>query len=221
MKRRDFSATLLGAGLAATATTAALVVPSAAQAQGKPVSEADYKRVDPPAPTSTPGKIEVIEFFWYGCNHCYAFEPLVVPWSRKLPADVQFRRVPVAFSAAFAIHQRIFYALETLGKVEELQGKVFSAIHNDHQRLDKDEDVIAFMAKNGIDRAKFAEVFSSFSVATRSKQASRLADSYKIEGVPTLGINGRFITSGTHAGSAERALVVADTLIQQSRAKGA
>ena len=216
MKRRDFSATLLGAGLAASAT----ITPSQVLAQGKPITEADYKRVDPPVPTLPPGKVEVIEFFWYGCPHCFAFEPLLEAWTKKLPADVQFHRIPVAFSAAFAIHQRIFYTLETLGKLDTLHAKVFSAIHTDHQRLDKEDEVAAFMAKNGVDKAKFAEVFNSFCVNTRVKQASRLADAYKIDGVPTLAIGGRYTTSGTQAGSPERALLTADQLIQQTRKGG-
>ena len=212
MKRRHFSATLVGMGLASTAV--------ATLAQGsKPISDADYSQINPPAPT-TAGKIEVLEFFWYGCPHCFAFEPLLDAWWKKLPADVLFRRVPVAFNANFAIHQRIFYALEALGQVETTHRKVFNAIHVDHQHLDKEDEVIAFMAKNGIDKAKFAAVFNSFSVNTKSKQATHLAESYKIEGVPTLGIQGRYLTSGGQAGSPERSLLVADALIQRARKGG-
>lgn len=211
MKRRDFSLALSGLALASTSL--------ALHAQGKPVGEADYVRINPPLPT-TPGKIEVIEFFWYGCPHCFAFEPVLGAWVKKLPADVVFRRVPVAFNANFVVHQRLYFALEALGQVEALHGKVFTAMQVERMRLDKDEDVIAFVAKHGVDRAKFTEAFSSFSVNTKAKQASRLAESYKIDGVPTLGIHGRYTTSGTQAGSLERSLVVADALIQKVRKGG-
>ena len=215
MKRRDFSARLaaLGAG------TSALATPFLAQAQGKPLTDSDYVRLAQPVATEK-GKIEVIEFFWYGCPHCNAFEPALDAWQKKLPADVAFRRVPVAFRDSFVIHQKLFYTIEALGKVEELHRKAFQAIHVERQRLEKEDEILAFMTKNGVDAAKFKEVFSSFTVSTKAKQASRLVDAYKIDGVPALGIHGRFFTSGQLAGSPERSLVVADLLIDKVRKGG-
>jgi thiol:disulfide interchange protein DsbA len=217
MNRRDFSAQLIVAGLGAAG--ASLMAP--AQAQGGPVEGKHYVRLSQPLPAPAGGKIEVIEFFWYGCPHCNAFEPTLDAWQKKLPADVAFHRVPVAFrDEPYTTHQRIFYALEALGKVEAMHRKVFYAIHSDRQRLDKAPDIAAFMAKNGIDSAKFLEVFNSFSVQTKSRQANQLAAAYKIDGVPAIGVQGRYFTSGSLAGSNEAALSVADFLIQRVRKSG-
>ena len=213
MKRREFSTALIGAGLGAG--------PAATLAQGGPIEGTHYVRLSQPAPTATPGKIEVIEFFWYGCPHCNAFEPALDPWIKQLPADVAFRRMPVAFSQEpFFAHQRIFYALESLGLLPAMHRRVFYAIHSDRQRLDKPADISAFMAKNGVDAAKFMEAFDSFSVQTKARQAAQLSAAYKIDGVPAIGVQGRYYTSGPLAGSNEKSLVVADFLIERVR-KGA
>ena len=213
MKRRQFTATLL----AATAAAQPLLSP----AQGTPAEGKQYVRLGQPLAAAGGGKIEVVEFFWYGCPHCNDFEPMLEAWVKKLPADVVFRRVPVAFrDEPFGTHQRIYYALEAMNQVEAMHRKVFYAIHNDRQRLDKPADISAFMAKNGVDGAKFLDVFNSFGVQTKARQAKQLAESYKIDGVPALGIQGRFYTSGTLAGSTEQALQVTDFLIQQIRKSG-
>jgi thiol:disulfide interchange protein DsbA len=214
MNRRDFSAQLAGLGLCSTA----LAVPALAQAQAQ-IKDSDYVRLATPVAVEK-GKVEVLEFFWYGCPHCFAFEPALDAWQKKLPADVAFRRVPVAFRESFTVHQKIFYALDAMGKVDEVHRKVFQAIHVEKQRLEKEDDIVAFMQKNGVDAAKFKEVFSSFSVNTKAKQASRLVDAYKIDGVPALGIGGKYFTSGQLAGSPERSLVVADALIDRVRKGG-
>ena len=209
MKRRDFSSTLFGAALAGSA------MPSLAQ--GAPTEGKDYVRLAQPQPVP-PGKIEVIEFFWYGCPHCHAFEPALDAWSKKLPADVVFRRVPVAFrEEPFAAHQKIYYTLDALGQVDALHRKVFHAIHNQRQRLDKQADIAAFVTANGGDAARFNELYTSFAIQTKTMQARKLADAYKIDGVPSIGIHGRYFTSPTMAGSPERALAVADYLIQHTR----
>ena len=214
MNRRDFSAQLMGLGLGTTALSAGLP----AQAQGGPVEGTHYVRLGTPAPVNAaPGKIEVIEFFWYACPHCNAFEPTLDAWQKKLPPDVAFRRVPVAFRDIYVPQQQIFYALEALGKVDSMHRRVFYAVHNDHQRLEKTDEIAAFMEKSGIDRVKFMEAFNSFSVQTKTKQATRLAEAYKIDGVPAMGIHGRFFTSGTLAGTPEKALVVSEYLIQTLR----
>ena len=214
MKRRDFTATLLVA-------TASVGPVTLSQAQGNPAEGKQYVRLSQPLPAAGGGKIEVIEFFWYGCPHCNDFEPMLDAWAKKLPADVLFRRVPVAFrDEPFGSHQRIYFALEAMNQVDAMHRKVFYAIHNDRQRLDKPADIADFMAKNGLDGAKFLDVFNSFSVQTKARQAKQLAESYKIDGVPALGIQGRFYTSGTLAGSTEKALQVTDFLVQQIRKSG-
>jgi len=215
LQRREFSAALIGAG------ALSLGLPAAAQGNA-PVEGTHYVRLSTPLPTAAPaGKVEVIEFFWYGCPHCNAFEPALEAWVKKLPPHVAFRRVPVAFrDEPFTAHQRIYYALEALGQVEVMHRKVFYAIHNDRARLDKPADIAAFMAKNGIDSAKFLDVYNSFGVQTKVNQARRLAEAYKIDGVPALGVDGRYYTSGTLAGTPERSLQVVEFLVERSRKAG-
>ena len=211
LQRREFSATLVGAG--------ALALGLPAAAQGGIVEGTHYVRLGQPVPVSVAaGKVEVVEFFWYGCPHCNAFEPALDAWAKKLPDFVAFRRVPVQFrEEPFGTHQRIYYALETLGLLESMHRKVFYAIHNDRLKLDKPAEIAAFMTKNGVDGAKVVELMGSFAVQTRTRQAKQLAEAYRIDGVPALGIQGRFFTSGSLAGGQDRMLVVADFLIQASR----
>ena len=219
MKRREFSIGLIGAGLAAGGGTTSAVAQAQPQG-GAPVEGTHYVKLAQPLPVAVPGKIEVIEFFWYGCPHCNAFEPMLDAWQKKLPADVAFRRVPVAFrEEPYVAHQRIFYALDEMKLVEQMHRKVFYAIHNDRQRLDKPADIAAFMTKNGIDGAKFLEHYNGFSMQAKLAQAAQLAKAYRIDGVPSIGVQGRYFTSPSVAGSPERSLAVADWLIQQSRGK--
>ncbi|EGJ11295.1 MULTISPECIES: thiol:disulfide interchange protein DsbA/DsbL [Rubrivivax] len=212
MKRRDFSIQLAGAGLG-------LAMAGGARAQGGPVEGTHYVRLQTPAPTSIPEgkKVEVVEFFWYECGHCFNFEPLLETWSKRLPADVVFRRVPVGFTARHQIAQKIFYALEEMGQVGAVHRKVFNAIHVQGKRLLSESDIIDFMVANGLDGKRFGDAFRSFSVATKASRAKQLADAYKIDGVPAMGIQGRYYTSGALAGGHERALAVADFLIARSR----
>jgi thiol:disulfide interchange protein DsbA len=213
MLRRQFSTALLSAG--------ALALAGPSRAQGGPIEGTHYIRLSQPLPAPTGGKIEVIEFFWYGCPHCNAFEPTLEPWVKRLPPDVAFRRVPVAFrEEPFVAHQRIYYALEAMGQVEAMHRKVFYAIHNERARLDKPAEIQAFMVKNGLDGAKFLDQYNSFSVQTKARQAKQLSEAYKIDGVPALGVQGRYYTSGTLAGSPERSLAVVDYLVQQIRKGG-
>ncbi len=220
MKRREFTGGMAawvgGSSLMPVGAMGLAAATPAAHAQ-TPKAGTDYVALSQPQPTAAAGKVEVIEFFWYGCPHCNRFEPMLEGWVKKLPANVTFRRVPVAFRDDFVVHQRIYYALETMGQLDALHKKVFHAMHVDRNPM-KDADGIAdFMAKNGLDRAKFLEVFNSFGVQTKSRQAKQLTEGYKIDGVPALGINGRFWTSGSLTGSLERSLQVADFLIAQAR----
>jgi protein dithiol oxidoreductase (disulfide-forming) len=215
MERREFTRQLAFFGLAVGAAGAAM-----AQGAGTFVEGRDFVRLSTPVPTATANKIEVIEFFWYGCPHCNAFEPSLDAWTRKLQPDVAFRRVHVAFTALHETHAKIFYALEAMGQVDAMHKKVFAAIHVQHKRLDKESDIAAFMSENRIDGAKFVDAFKSFGVATKVRQAKSLSEGYKIDGVPALGINGRYYTSSALASGNERALAVVDFLVERSR-KGA
>lgn len=219
MQRREFSKHLLTAGASATV---ALALSPAAQAQaGAPVEGQHYVRLSSPVAVSVPaGKaVEVVEFFWYGCPHCYAFEPVLENWVKKLPADVAFRQVPVGFMAPHQLHQKLFYALEEMGQLPSTHRKVFAAIHQQNKRLNTEGDILAFGKEAGLDETKLAAALKSFGTNTKSARAKQLADAYKIDGVPALGIHGRFYTSGSLAGSNERAVAVADFLIQRARQK--
>jgi thiol:disulfide interchange protein DsbA len=216
MQRREFS---LSAAILATASLGALALSSAAQAQGKPPQEGtDYLVLDKPAASEAPaGKIEVVEFFWYSCPHCNHFEPQFEAWMKKVPKDVVVRRVPVSFRPDFEPQQRLFYALESMGKVDEMQMKVFNAIHAERQTLNTGEQIAAWVEKQGINKAKFLEAYNSFPVVTKVRKATQLQDAYKVDGVPALGVAGRYYTSGSLAGSMERAVVVTDYLIGLAR----
>jgi protein dithiol oxidoreductase (disulfide-forming) len=224
MKRRDFSTHLMGTGLATglTASLTATAWSTAAQAQGATQAPAlvegkDYLRLATPLAVPA-GKIEVIDFFWYGCPHCYSFEPALDAWAKKLPPDVAFRRLPVMFrEEPFGAHARMYYAVEAMGLLDTVHRKIFAAIHNEKATLSKPADISAFMTKNGVDGAKFVEVMNSFSMQSKVLKARQIAEAFKLDGVPALGIQGRFLTSGSIAGTPERALMVTDSLIQRSR----
>jgi thiol:disulfide interchange protein DsbA len=214
MKRRDFSS--LGAGVMASA----LLSPwQGAWAQGNSFKAGtDYLVLAKPLPTDVAkGKIEVLEFFWYNCPHCNAFEPALSAWTKKLPKDVEFKRVPVRFREDFEAQQRAYYVLEALGKVEELQSKMFAAIHIERQNLSKLDTLVVWAEKNGIPAAKFTELFNSFAVVGKAKRAAQLQDQFKVEGVPALGVAGRFYIDGSLAGSMDRALQITDHLLGEIR----
>jgi thiol:disulfide interchange protein DsbA len=216
MQRREFSQTALSAfSTAALAAT----LPLSAQAQGKPPAEgSEYLALDKPAATeAAAGKIEVVEFFWYNCPHCNAFEPQLEAWIAKAPKDVAVRRVPVAFRPDFEPQQRLYYVLEALGKVEALHKKVFYAIHVEKQSLNTAELIAAWAQKQGLDKAKFSELYNSFPVNLKARKATQLQDAFKVDGVPALGVAGRYYTSGSLAGTMERALTVTDYLIGLAR----
>jgi thiol:disulfide interchange protein DsbA len=209
MKRRDFSlacgALVAGAGF----------VQSTALAQGKaPEAGVDYLVLDKRAIVEAPaGKIEVVEFFWYNCPHCHAFEAAFDAWSKKAPKDVAVRRVPVAFRDDFAPQQRLYYALEAMGLVDKLHAKVLAAVHVEKKDLTKGDAIADWVAKQGVDKAKFLEQYNSFSVATKASRATQLQNAYKIDGVPALGVAGRYWTDGVMGKSMERALQVVDHLV--------
>ena len=214
MNRREFSQ-----GAACVLATAALGVPGALWAQiKKPEDGVEYmtldKRVNTDAP---PGKIEVIEFFWYSCPHCNSFEPRLNAWIQKLPADVVVKRVPVAFRDDFVPQQRLYYTLEALGKLEPLHGKVFQTIHVERNSLQREEPILEWADKQGLDKAKFKEIYNSFAVSSKARRAAQLQEQFKVSGVPALGIAGRYYTDGELARNMERALQVTDYLIAEAR----
>ncbi len=203
-------------------------MPTASAQQKAPVEGVNYVRLEQPLPATVPGKIEVIEFFWYECPHCNAFEPALEAWEKALPADVVLHRVPVWFrEEPFTAQQKLYYALDGMGLVPLMQRRVFYAIHNDHARLRTPEDISAFALKNGIDPLKFMPIYNSFSVQTQAQRARQIAAAYTIDAVPAMGVQGRFYTNGslasangavtTPTGTNERMLVVVDSLIARIR----
>lgn len=211
MKRRSFT---LSAASALAASSLAL--PAWAQAQPQPKEGKDYTRLGKPVATDAPaGKVEVIEFFWYNCGHCHTFEPVFDAWAKGAESKgVAVRRVPVAFNASFVPQQKLYYALQGMGKVDELHARVFRAIHVEKVNLSKEEAIIAWMAKQpGIDLAKFKEMYASFNVASQIKRATQLQEAYGVEGTPSMGVAGRFYTDGTMAGSLNAVLQVVDQLV--------
>ncbi len=216
MKRREFSI-----GAASALTASALVVASqGAMAQGrKPEEGTDYINIGKPASVEAPaGKVEVVEFFWYSCPHCNAFEPKLEAWIKGIPKDVVVRRVPVAFRDSFVPQQRLFYSLEAMNRLDDLHRKVFNAIHVERQQLDTQETIVAWVEKQGVDKAKFLETYNSFAVSNKARRASQLQEAFKVQGVPALGIGGKYYTDGSVAQNMDRALLVTNYLIAEVRA---
>ena len=214
MKRRDFSIV----GMSGLALSQSWIAPAFAQVT-VPAAGADYlvldKKVAVEAPSS---KIEAVEFFWYNCPHCNAFEPILGAWIKRAPKDIAVRRVPVGFRDEFVPQQRLFYCLEAMNLADKLHGKVFAAIHAENVDLTKSAAIADWIAKQGVDRAKFLETYNSFAVATKASKATQLQNAYRVEGVPAMGVAGRFYTDGSLAGNMPRVLQVVDYLATQVRA---
>jgi thiol:disulfide interchange protein DsbA len=216
MKRRDFSMTAASA-VAASALT--LPVAPSAFAQGQPFKEGrEYRLIKTPLASDAPaGKIDVIEFFWYSCPHCNLFEPALAEWAKTAPKDLNLRRMPVAFNASFVPQQKLYFALEGMNKLDELHVKVFRAIHAEKQRLAKDDDIFAWVGKQGVDVTKFKEVYNSFAVSNQVRRASQLQDAFAVEGVPSMGVAGKYYTDGTMAGGMQTVLRVVEHLAATAR----
>jgi thiol:disulfide interchange protein DsbA len=182
-----------------------------------PSADVGFRRLKTAAPTTADaGKVEVVEFFWFGCPHCYSLEPFLQAWMKQLPADVTFRRVHVPFSEVR--HQQLYFALQAMGKDQEaVLTQVFSAIHLQKKRMRDVKEITETLASQGVDPKAFEEAFNSFGVRTRMQQANRLADAYGIDGVPALGVAGKYLTAPSIAGSNEAAIRVVNELIARER----
>lgn len=188
MPTRIRSLTLAALCLAAAALGAS--APAAAQlAEGR-----DYRLLTPPRPTSSPGKIEVLEFFSYGCPHCARFSPLVSAWAAALPKDVVFKRVPVSFGRMPWMNlSRAYYSLEATGDLKKLDAALFHAIHDEQQSLFDEQSIAEWVGQQGGDAARFAAAYVSFGVNNQTVQADTMAEDYRIEGVPSLVVNGHYV----------------------------
>jgi protein dithiol oxidoreductase (disulfide-forming) len=175
--------------------TAGTVTSVAVHAQG--VEGTDYRKLDPPQPTMSPGKIEVIEFFSYMCPHCSEFYPLVTTWAAKLPRNVVFQRVPVGFNRPAWINlARAYYALQASGDLDKLDGPLFHAIHEEHLQLYDEQSLAGWVGKNGGNADKFAAAYTSFGVNNQTVQADQMVEHYRIEAVPTMAVNGEYLAMG-------------------------
>jgi len=166
-----------------------------------PVNGVEYRTLEKPQAIEPGKKIDVIEFFWYSCPHCHAFEPALADWVKKQGDNINFKRVPVAFRESFQPQQRLYYALEAMGRADEFQKKIFNAIHVERKSLDTDAAIADFMAAQGVDRKKFVETYQSFGVQAKLRRATQLQEAYKIDGVPLIAIDGRYLTSPSILGA--------------------
>ncbi len=194
---------------------AALALASAGAAE---VTEGkDYARLKNPQPVETGKKIEVIEFFSYGCPHCSDLEPILHAWVEKLPSDVQFRRVPVVFQQRWEVLAKIYYTLDAMGAEMRLSPEVFKAIHANGQALYQDKIFFDWAASQGLDRAKVAEVYNSFAVNSKFNRAKAIAQAYNVQSVPTMVVDGKYVTSSDRVGTHSAIPPALDVLIAKAR----
>lgn len=158
-----------------------------------------FLELNPPQPVETSDKIEVLEFFWYGCIHCYNLEPKIETWLKTLPKDVEFRRVPAVFNERWAQDAAIFYTFEALGLLDKLHRPFFDAIHRDRLRTDNAQALNAWLEKQGVDAKKFETTLKSFGVQSKTKRAIRMTTAYKIDGTPAMAVHGRYVVPSSEA----------------------
>lgn len=194
---------------------AAAVAPGAAFAQ-QLVEGKHYTRLQMPQPTEAAGKVEVIEFFWYGCPHCADFEPLLKSWVKKLPADVAFRKVPAVFRDSWAPGARIYYTLEALGLLDKLNVAVFDAMIKQRINLNDEKTLLDWIEKQGVDRRKFADMYKSFSIDGKVRKAFEMTQEYGFGGVPVLIVGGKYMPA-PNLGTFGDMLAVVDALIAKNR----
>ena len=171
-----------------------------------------FMELNPPQPVESTNKIEVLEFFWYGCIHCYNLEPKIDTWLKTLPKDVEFRRVPAVFNDRWAHDAAIFYAFEALGLLEKLHRPFFDAIHRDRLRTDNAQALNAWLEKQGVDPRKFEATVKSFGVQSKTKRAIRMTSGYQIDGTPAMAVHGRYTV-----GASEGMLEIVNNLVAAVR----
>jgi protein dithiol oxidoreductase (disulfide-forming) len=195
---------------------ALLAVPLAAGAQERYT----YSEVNPALPVEAePGKIEVIEFFWYGCIHCYNLEPAIDSWLKRLPPYAQFRRVPAVFNQRWAHDAAIFYTFEALGVLDKLHRPFFDAIHRDRLRTDNPKALAQWVERQGIDPHKFDETMKSFGVQSKTRRATQLTAAYRIDGTPAMAVEGRYTVSAEQGRSREGMLETVSYLVDLVKKK--
>lgn len=174
----------------------------------------DYKRLNPPQPVASGSKIEVLEFFFYGCSHCYHLHPALVSWEKKKPADAELQPVPVIFRDNWEPMARTFYALESLGQLKQYHDALFEAWNVYNNYLIEEAQVVDFLSKRGMDKAKFSAAYNSFSVGSKVMRSRQLVQAYALRGTPTLAVDGKYIITGL---SPEESVRVLDEVIKIAR----
>ena len=186
---------------------ASLVASTAFASPSAPVNGAEYLTLASPVPVQVQGKkVEVVEFFMYHCPHCNVLEPYLAEWIKKQGDNIVMKRVPFAYYGPNDPEAHLYLTLEAMGKLDELHGKVFNAIHNERVRLNTDDAVLAWVAKNGVDKAKFLEYWNSFGVLTKMKRLNQIVASYKIDSAPSLVVDGRYMTSPSVVDAANKGM---------------
>ena len=214
--KKFLSALALSLGLAVGAMSA---MTSAHASPAAPVAGTDYTVLQSPQPVDPTGKIQVIEFFWYGCPHCNEFDPYLEAWVKKQGPDVVFKRVPVAFRDDFIPHSKMYHALDALGLADKLTPAVFNEIHVKKNYLLTPEAQATFLATQGVDKKKYMDAYNSLSTQSDQKRDTKLMADYKIDGVPTLAIQGKYETGPATTNSLPGTIQVLDFLVTQIRDK--
>ena len=179
-----------------------------------------YETLSPAQPTQNQDKVEVIEFFWYGCPHCYSLEPAMEKWLKTKPDNVEFIRQPAVFSELWGKHAKAYFVAEALGVVDKVHADFFDAIQNKKQKLTSEDQLAKFFVAHGVDETEFRNTFNSFLIDAKLRQAKAMAPRYGITGVPAIIINGKYKTTGPLAKSQDNMIEVMNRLIQQeSQAK--
>lgn len=202
----------MAAGTAALATGCAAPDPSKVPEEGF-----EYRALERPWPTESGGRLEVVEFFWYGCPFCNVFEPVLNAWHAKQQPDVALRKVHIAINPNWRPHQQLYFALQAVGKVNEVHERVYYALHAQMLELNTADRIADFVATQGVDRARFLQAFNSAAVRAEMDKANEMAKAFKVDGVPALGVNGKWLTAPHMAGTREQALRVVDYLLARER----
>lgn len=190
-----------------------------------PAHAADYKEgkqyqlISPPVPTAHADKVEVVEMFWYGCGHCFSFEPILTAWLKKKPDYVEFRRIPAVFAENWVPHARAFYAAAALGEVDKLHRPLFDAIHVDERKLFTEDALIRFAAEVGLPKDDFRNAYTGFAIDGKVKQAMLATHDYGIDGVPSVIVNGKYRVTASLAGGQDKMLKVVDFLVDKEKAR--
>lgn len=176
-------------------TAAVAFILSAGAAMAQAVAGKDYRLVNPPQPTGSGAKIQLLEFFWYGCPHCNNLQPPLKAWLKRKPADVEFQRVPAVFQDSWVPLTKAYFTIEAMGLVDKLHHEVFAAIHEQKVRLQDPKVLFDWVTKHGVDRQKFADTYNSFAVQSRAQRSIEVTRNYDIPGTPALVVDGKYLTA--------------------------